>query len=246
MRVAARPLLLSGVVLLAAGWLGGGRQPPPQRLLPAVQQEPLQKALADAPFALRRNGVDYTIRPVADYDIAGLVVSRHDTRTWWDMRHWMANDYLNVVDVCLVWGANARDGVYRRMRFFSGQWTCYFSYRDDGVVKPEHVRALSNNHLLTDRSDIARRLWGLRVGDQVRLRGQLVSYSHHSGFRFERGTSTTREDQGDGACETLFVQQVEVLRPAAAWPRLLHWLGVLACIAGVLAWLRTPFSARAW
>lgn len=246
MIVSARALLVAGIVLLLAGWLGSNQSPPPQRLLPEVLQEPQQTNITAAPFVLRRDGVDYTIKPVADYDIAGLVVSRHDTRTWWDLRHWMANDYLNVVDLCLVWGANARDGAYQHMSFFSGQWTCYFSYRDDRVVRAEHVRAVSNNHLLTDRSDITRRLWNLRVGDQVRLRGQLAAYSHNSGFAFDRGTSTTRDDQGDGACETLFVQQVEVLRPAAAWPRLLHWLGVLFFVVGVLVWVRTPFGERAW
>lgn len=245
MIVSARQLLFVGLALLLAAWLCGGKTPP-KRLLPAVMQEPQQVNITATPFTLHRDGVDYTINPVADYDIAGLVVSRHNTRTWWDMRHWTANDYLNVVDLCMVWGANARDGAYEHMSFFSGQWTCYARIRDESLIRPAHLRALSNNHLLTDRSDITRRLWGLRVGDQVRLRGQLVSYGHRSGFAFERGTSTTREDQGDGACETLLVHQVEVLRRAAAWPQLLHWLGIAFVTAGMLIWLRTPFSARAW
>lgn len=242
----ARTPLLAGLSLLAAGWLFGGQRPSPAQLLPPVLQEPQQQAVAAPAFAVHRGGIDYRIAPVADYEIAGLVVSRHDTRTWWDMRHWVANDYLNVVDLCVVWGANAAEGAYEHMSFFSGQWTCYFRYADSSRVKAAHLRALSNNHLLTDRNDIARQLLGVRVGDQVRLRGQLVSYSHDEGFHFQRGTSVSRDDEGDGACETVFVQQVEILRRGAAWPQLLRWLGGALLLLGGVIWWRTPFGARAW
>ena len=37
----------------------------------------------------------------------------------------------------------------------------------------------------------------------------LVNYSNDKGGK--RGTSTTRSDRGDGACETIFVDDVEVI-----------------------------------
>ena len=238
--MAGRSVLIGALFALAAGFYFDGQLPEPDALAPALRAEPLQTTVAAAPFAARAGGVDYRIAPVADYDIAGLVVSRHDSSTWWDWIHAAASDHLNVVDLCLVWGANAADGAYRRMSFSSGQFVCYYQYRDAASAAPRYLRALSNNHLLTDDPRIARQLRDLRVGDQVQLRGQLSSYSHHAGFDFTRGTSLTREDTGNGACETLFVRDVQLLRAAPAWPRTLRWLGYLMLLAGLAVWIAAP------
>lgn len=242
--LAARLLLLAAAVSLAAGFHYDGQRPRPADLLAPVRQEPLQTPTGLPAFAAHAAGVDYRVTPVADYEISGLIVSWHDSETWWDREHEQGKDFLNVADLCMVWGVNAADGAYEHMRFSNGQWVCYIRYENTGEVRPEHVRALSNNHILTDDADIARQIRGLRVGDQVRLRGQLVSYSHQAGFDFSRGTSTSRDDQGNGACETLFVREVTLLRAGPSWPRGLRWLGALLLIAGLIAWYRAPFSER--
>lgn len=242
----ARALFAAGLVLVAAGLLWRNDLPRPETLSPAVREEPLQQATRVAPFATHAAGVDYRVVPQFDYDIAGLVVSRHDTATWWDTIHADSNDHLNVVDLCLVWGANAADGAYRHMRFHNGQFTCYYEYPGGVPVTAAHVRAISNNHLLTADASIARTLRRLRVGDQVRLRGQLASYSHDAGFAFTRGTSTSRDDSENGACETIFVDTVEVIGRAPSWPRALFWSGLALLGLGLVAWFRAPNSARAW
>ena len=78
----------------------------------------------------------------------------------------------------------------------------------------------------------------------MRLRGQLVSYSHNAGFAFTRGTSTTRDDTGDGACETVFVRQLDLLRSAAPWPRWLRWMGATLLVFGLIKWLAAPHRPR--
>lgn len=244
LNLAARLLLLVGTALLAAGFYYDGQRPGPDALLPPVMQDPLQTPTEQPDFAARAGGVDYQVTPVADYEISGLIVSWHDSEIWWDREHEQGNDFLNVADLCMVWGANAADGAYQHMRFSNGQWVCYISYDDPQSVGPQHLRALSNNHILTDNEDIARQIRSLKVGDQVRLRGHLASYSHHAGFDFNRGTSTNRDDQGNGACETLFVREVELLRAGPAWPRNLRWFGALLLIAGLICWYRAPFGER--
>ncbi|NUO74529.1 MAG: hypothetical protein HOQ32_00800 [Lysobacter sp.] len=239
-----RLLLILGAGLLAFGWLKRDTLPAPVELLPEVRTEPRQRLHKDTPFSVRAGEVDYRIEPVADYDITGLVVSRHDSDTFWDRFHSRYNDHLNIADLCLVWGANASDGAYEHMAFWNGQWTCNFRYGGGAPVGPEHTRALSNNHLLTERSDIAERIRGLRVGDQVRLRGQLAVYKHNVGLNYERGTSLSRDDTGNGACETLFVNQLDLLQPAPAWPRWLQWLGAALLAIGLVAWYKAPFAAR--
>jgi hypothetical protein len=240
----ARLLLAGGAVALALGFVFDGHLPRAGELLPALSDEPLQRAVAAPAFQAHAGQVDYRIAPVADYEITGLVVSRHDADTWWDWIHRASNDHLNVVDLCMVWGANAADGAYEKMSFSSGQFVCYYSSRDDTAWQPQYTRALSNNHLLTEDPHIARQLRRLRVGDQVRIGGQLASYSHDAGFAFTRGTSLTREDTGNGACETIFVREVELLRRAPAWPFWLRWLGAALLALGLAAWFAAPHRPR--
>lgn len=167
----ARLLLVGGTVALALGIVFDGHLPRAAELLPTLSDEPLQRAVAAPAFQAHAGQVDYRIAPVADYEITGLVVSRHDADTWWDWIHRASNDHLNVVDLCMIWGANAADGAYEKMSFSSGQFVCYYSSRDDTAWQPQYTRALSNNHLLTEDPHIARQLRRLRVGDQVRIGG---------------------------------------------------------------------------
>jgi hypothetical protein len=240
----ARLLLVGGAVSLALGFGFADRLPRAAELLPALRHDPLQRAVMAPAFEAHAGTVDYRIAPVADYEITGLVVSRHDSDSWWDWIHRASNDHLNVVDLCMIWGANASDGAYEKMSFSSGQFVCYFSSRDDAAWQPQYIRALSNNHLLTEDPYIARQLRDLRIGDQVRIGGQLASYSHDAGFAFTRGTSLTREDTGNGACETIFVRDVELLRRGPAWPQWLRWLGTVLLALGLFAWFGAPHRPR--
>lgn len=241
----ADALMLAGAVAIAAGWWFSDPLPARARLLPEMSGEPLQTApRTTAAFAARMGGVDYRVQPVADYELYGLVVSRHDANIWWDWIHAASNDHLNAVDLCVIWGVNAADGAYERIKFWSGQFVCYFQTSDMSVAKPQYFRALSNNHLLTDDPSIARALRRVRIGDQIRISGQLAEYSHNHGFAFHRGTSITRDDTGNGACETIFVRELSVLRRADAWPRWLFYSGIAALLLGLLVWFATPHRPR--
>ena len=51
-------------------------------------------------------------------------------------------------------------------------------------------------------------------GDQIKIKGYLVDYkvAKDGQTLFTRGTSTTRTDNGNGACETIYVEDVEIIR----------------------------------
>jgi hypothetical protein len=241
----ARLLILGGLLLLLASLWRRDLLPPPEALQAAVREEPLQQPTALAPFETTAGGITYTIKPVFSYDISGLVVSRHDTSAWWDWIHAAWDDHLNVADLCVVFGDNARTGAYLGIRFRSGQFVCEASTDSAQAWQAFSMAALSNNHLLTDRPAAARLLRELRPGDQVRIRGELAEYGHHHGQPFWRGTSVTRTDTGNGACETIWVRDVQVLaRGGGAW-RMLFPVGGGAMLAGVALWLLLPIRIRA-
>jgi len=236
-------LLAAGALLLAASLLLRDALPGPAGLRNELRREPVQTSTQAEPFQTSVGDVTYAVKPVADYEIWGLVVSNHDSGTWWDWIHKASNDHLNVVDLCVVFAENVASGGYIGLDYSSGQFVCYVQARSAEAFQRFSMRALSNNHLLADRPSIASRLRDIRVGDQVRIRGWLAEYSHNHGFAFTRGTSLTRDDTGNGACETIYVLDVEVLRAGGTPWRWLVWPSIALIVAGLILWLRAPFSA---
>jgi len=211
--VILRVLIVGSALLLAVSWWMRDRLPQPGELDAAVMVEPDQQATNRAPFRTTVGGIEYTVRPVFAYDISGLVVSKHNADTWWDWVHKAWRDNLNVTDLCVVWGGNAQRGSYRDISFSSGEFVCYWQAPSSSAWSAFDEYSISNNHLLTDNPAIAKVLKNARIGDQIRVRGFLAEYSHHDGVAFFRGTSTTRRDTGNGACETIFATDAEVIRP---------------------------------
>jgi hypothetical protein len=240
------PLVLAGLLAIAASLWMRHTLPEPHQTLPALQAEPLQVAESRQPFTANAGGVTYTVRPLYQYRIQGLVVSRHDAGVWWDVLHrkdW--NDHLNVVDLCLIWGANLRNDAYRAIRFWSEVYTCNAGTDSAQTWARFDENALSNNHLLASDPRLVRVLRSVRPGDQVALRGYLAEYAHDHGRPFRRGTSTVRTDRGNGACETIWVTQAEVLRTANRGWRALLPAGVGAIVLGVLLWWFAPLQRPA-
>ena len=119
----------------------------------------------------------------------------------------------NIRDVCVVWGESITNGSYRKVKFWSGEFTC--SYRWSGALTPAfNPEKASNNHLIPADPVTAARIGAIHVGDQIRMTGLLVDYTVTKGGQeiFTRRTSLTRGDTGNGACEILYVTELSVVR----------------------------------
>jgi hypothetical protein len=233
-------LFFLGLALVAVSFWQKDKLPEPRALRAELLDEPRQVAIERAPFDVAVGDVTYHVRPLYKYDLYGLVVSRHDSDTWWDYIHKEWNDRLNVVDLCVVWGNNAASGIYRDIDFSSGQFVCYFQTSSSEAYAAFDQTAISNNHLLSADRSLVKKLRDVRIGDQIHFRGTLAEYSHEHGTPFTRGTSTVRADSGNGACETVYVEDFEWLgRGGGPW-HTLQWLGVGLIVAGVLAWFTLP------
>ena len=232
-------LILDLLLLLTSIWRSD-LLPPATDLDPILFNEPVQTQVTQAPFTTKSNNINYSIQPLYEYDLVGLVVSKHDANTWWDYIHKEWNDNLNIVDLCVVWGNNVRNNVYQEIDFSSGQFTCNFSTHSSEAFAAFDQSAISNNHLLTDKASVAKKMRTVRVGDQIHFRGHLVEYSHNQGFAFKRGTSTVRTDTGNGACETVFIDHFEIIKSGGKPWRMLVWLATVLLLIGVIVWFSGP------
>ena len=167
-----------------------------------TEAEPVQEVSDRHPFTTTIKGYTYTLTPRATYAIAGLVVSQHRGDALLNLYH--QADPGNIRDVCVVWGEDVTNGSYRKVTFWSGEFTC--SYRWSGALTPAfNPEKASNNHLIPADPVTAARIGAIHVGDQIRMTGLLVDYTVTKDGQeiFTRRTSLTRGDTGNGACEIL-------------------------------------------
>ena len=75
----------------------------------------------------------------------------------------------------------------------------------------------------------------VRVGDELRIKGMLVNYRSPTRRTGWRRSSTVRTDTGNGACEVLFVEELEFLsRGTPVWYAL-HSFSAWALVLLLLA-----------
>ena len=207
-------------------------------LLPVLAEEPRQTATRKKPFEAAYNNVEYLVEPEYEYELYGMIVSyRHhegDSRM-----HLRASDHLNMLDVCVVWGDNATSPLIHKLKFWNGIFTCNVKTSDQDAWDAFDIYQLSNNHLISDDDFIRDQVKGIGIGDQIRVRGYLASYSNEGGGK--RGTSTTRLDTGDGACETLYVNRFDIVQPATSNWRRSMYASLTVFLLATLLHFRRPY-----
>jgi len=230
-----KTVLLISIILFGLAYKNKNRFPNSEDILEDLYEWPLQTESNMGPFETDVGDVTYTITPLYNYELYGMIVSYHKSGTWWDMyHHGIWRDFINVKDICVIWGKQNIDSeVYKELGFSSDTWTCYCYWRDKETFQRFDGRCLSNNHLLSDTKELNRTIMRAEVGDQIYFRGYLSQYSH-SGNTFRRGTSTRRDDTGNGACETIFLEDFQILRIANPTWRLIYASAKYVCIACVI------------
>ncbi len=209
------------------------RSVPPSDLLPAVKGEPLQTEVepGDSAPGCSRDGYVWSFEPLYRYDISAYVFG---------VSHKLSSGIKGVMaaDLGLLWGENARDGLYRhtklrvRMDWFRASWK-------DG----DHfdMDSAANTHIMTCDPGVREKIRGVRMGDQVRLKGYLVAGQADAGpgGPLTLRSSVSRKDRGGGACEILYIKSPEDIQILGSGPLL--WSLVLklsgaGLIALLIAW----------
>lgn len=227
------------VFLLLFGMLTGrkkGKAIPLSSIDRSMYQEPVQKGVKKPVFSFRYRGSKYLVKPVADYELWGLVVTHNDISSMFDSYH--DKNSVDTKDLCVIWGHNLRSDDFKRMKFWSSSFVCHARFSNRVVF---YGKQLSNNHLITDKPALRKLISKVRVGDQIRIKGMLVNYANARWPKHWRRSSVRRTDTGMGACEVSFVNDMEIVRRGTPiWyaldfmTTLLFWMALIARIALLL------------
>ncbi len=207
-----------------------------------LKTEPKQISVNKESFTTVINKVEYEIQPKYEYELHGLVVSYELHDGDYNL-HKRWNDHLNVADYCVVWDESASSKHLPKIDFWNGQFTCNFSTRDQQAWDDFNPKKLSNNHLISDDQYIRKKLRKINIGDQVKIVGWLSSYKNTASGA-TRETSVSREDQGNGACETIYVNEVRILSDYISVWKIILYLSLLAFIFSLFFYFRAPHVSR--
>ena len=142
----------------------------------------------------------YTLTPLADFDVEARLLSRHNYA-------FDGASSLAPVDFALGWDRMSDSAVIDQLDLRqTGRFLFWGIRGTPPIPAKEIVHSAANMHLIPATASIARVLDRIRVGEIVRLRGQLVDARRSDGWRIT--SSLTREDDGAGACEVVLVDAV--------------------------------------
>ena len=156
-------------------------------------------------LTVTRDGKTYVIEKQFAYEVHGEVLSASTYDVTW------TNDFADV-DLGLIWGPR-REAMQQRFKFFQmGRWLFWRTPDQPTPDERQEVTThISNNHLIP--ADGSRHLeWAFRQlskGDRVRVKGALVRISDAGGALYAQ-SSTSRDDIGDGACEVVWVDELQI------------------------------------
>ena len=229
-------MIVNGAIFLLS-YFFQNQLPDPSQIHPATLREPLQKPTPAAPFLKIFDTHIYEIEPKFEYELTGLVVSYRNFEESWLSRLKLKRDPFNTKDLCVLWGKNLITPDYKKYRYSSGEFTCYIKGRFSELFYED---ALSNNHLLAGDPKLANEIMSARVGDQIHLKGLLVSYKNRT-TGLSRGTSIIRTDRGNGACETIYVNDFNILKKANITWHLLNSASKTITFFAIIAWFYLIF-----
>jgi hypothetical protein len=185
-------------------------------IAPEILKDPIQVETENPePITFTRDGYEYVLTPLYDYEINGLIVGKMDYRVFSIDKY----DSVFPGDLCIIWGPNVSSAVYRNpaVKFSQDCRWCWVQWSGNVGFS---MREMSNNHLLINSKYLESKFNSLLRGDQVKVKGKLVNVEAEVPGKPESHitwhTSITREDTGAGACEVIYVEDIQVLRKANA------------------------------
>lgn len=182
-------------------------------LPPLLTQDPIQKTTDKSDFEFTWKDKTYFVEPMYQYELWGVIVSYNNYDSIIDPTNVGAD--ARAKDLCVVWGDNLKDiANLDNIHFWNTNYTCW--YQPDTYDIPFNGTQLSNNHLISENPLIHDMINTAEIGDQIHLKGFLATYGTISPYNGQasimRKSSTVRNDTGDGACETIYVTDMNILR----------------------------------
>jgi hypothetical protein len=112
------------------------------------------------------------------------------------------------VDLALGWGPMSDESALERIDISQSGRFYFWHVKEFPIPRRDIEIHSANMHMIPATAEVERRLLRVRPGQVVALTGYLVEVRGSDGFRWR--SSLTREDTGNGACELVWVEKLDV------------------------------------
>lgn len=163
-----------------------------------IHAEPKQTPTDAAAFAYKT----FRIQPLARFEMEARALHTMSYR-------FDEGAALVPVDVAFAWGRTSDQRVLDQLDI--GQGARFYTWRYEGEppLPPAEISASSANmHLIPADAGVAKRIATIHPGQRIWLKGYLVEASRDDGWHWR--SSLTRLDTGNGACELVYVEDIEL------------------------------------
>ena len=144
-----------------------------------------------------------SITKLADYKIKARVLS---TEKYWLGK--MAE--IAPIDVAVGWKEMSDSKTLEKLTISQADRFYFYEWKSKDLIDPKRVaQSSANMHLIAANLWIKDEIKKLRAGHIITLTGQLVNVRLSDGQEIK--TSLTRDDTGPGACEIMWVTNIDML-----------------------------------
>lgn len=145
---------------------------------------------------------NYKLTALADFTVEARVLSK---QTYSSDRE----AELAPVDLALGWGSMSDTAVLDQLSIGQSNRFYFYRWEKEPPRPPAEIATHSANmHLIPTTPALEKIMKDVRVGQVVKIRGQLVEAKATDGWHWR--SSLTRDDTGAGACELIRVEAIEV------------------------------------
>jgi hypothetical protein len=169
-------------------------------------RDPIQTPYkSDEPIIREVKNGHFTITPVAEYKISGVVVSKETYSSEWEGK-------VSPVDLAIVWGKLAEPEYDRYITYSQSNRWYFYKYKQGSPFDNSYIISHSaNNHIIPANENIRRAVKTIGRKDKIVLEGFLVnikgSYKEQTVIW---NTSLSRTDTGHSSCELFYVSKVKI------------------------------------
>ncbi|OQX94507.1 hypothetical protein B6I21_09375 [candidate division KSB1 bacterium 4572_119] len=162
-------------------------------------QVPQQVNLQNQKSFLHNN---FWVTPLAKFSVEARVLSKNWHRF---------NRYRKIVpvDLALGWGKMSDESILKEFKIYQRGMKYYWSSKTMPIPRKEIISHSANMHIIPANEQIRKKMKKIRRGHHIKIRGYLVKIRGKNGKNW--GSSMTRTDWGNGACELVWVEHFEIL-----------------------------------
>lgn len=148
---------------------------------------------------------EYEITKLVSYDIKAKVISKKKYATG-------NGSKLAPIDFALGWGKLSDEFYVNHdsIKFWQSMRWYKYRYKNDYPLKSGYIAKHSANTHIVPASDLVKKqVMKVRHGDAIHMKGYLIKIKRDDGWRW--ASSTTRGDVGNGACEIMYVEEIQII-----------------------------------